>query len=67
MDFPRLVYKSAETHMLVSNEDEMNAALADGWFESVPEALEARSASVGTATPAKAAAGTGKAAGWGKK
>ena len=39
MDFPRLVYKSAATHKLVANADEHAAALKDGWYASVPEAL----------------------------
>lgn len=39
MEFPRLVYKSATSHVLVQNQDEMDGALANGYFATVPEAL----------------------------
>ena len=39
MKFPRLVYKSASVHKLVANVAEHTAALVDGWFDTVPEAL----------------------------
>lgn len=40
MEFPRLVYKSAALHLLTKDEKEFDAAIADGWFATVPEALE---------------------------
>lgn len=39
MKFPRLVYRSAADYLLVSNQDEYDAALTAGWFASVPEAI----------------------------
>lgn len=39
MHFPRLVYKSASTHILVANEAEHAAALEAGWHDNVPSAL----------------------------
>jgi hypothetical protein len=39
MEFPALVYRSASVHLLVQDEAEHAAALADGWFATVPEAL----------------------------
>jgi hypothetical protein len=39
MDFPRLVYKSADEHELVNDTEELTAACKRGWFASVPEAL----------------------------
>lgn len=39
MDFPRLVYKNADTYKLVIHEDEFDAAIADGWYENVPDAI----------------------------
>ena len=39
MQFPRLVYKSASTHILVASDAEYAAALEAGWHGSVPEAL----------------------------
>lgn len=44
MEFPRLVYKSAESYVVAKDEDEHAAMLADGWHASVPEALDARNA-----------------------
>lgn len=61
--FPRFVYKDASTHELVNDEAEFDIAIAEGWFETVPEALEAK----GIKAPApKAAAAPKKAAGWNK-
>lgn len=39
-DFPRLVYKSPTTHQLVEDEEQFDAALAEGWFSTVPEAIK---------------------------
>jgi hypothetical protein len=39
MLFPRLVYKSATEYKAVENAQDYAAALSDGWFASVPEAL----------------------------
>lgn len=40
MEFPRLVYKGGPaTHLLVQDEDQLEAALADDWFLTVPEAI----------------------------
>lgn len=39
MEFPRLVYKSADEHQLVADSSELSAACKCGWFASVPEAL----------------------------
>ena len=72
MQFPRLVYKSAENHKLCCDAEEMQAALQAGFFATVPEALQAAqgvSGSVGTMTAEKpAVSDPGKApkAAWGK-
>lgn len=42
--FPRLVYKSASVHLGVNNEAEYEAALSDGWHDSVPDALKPKAA-----------------------
>lgn len=39
MEFPRLVYRSANEHKLVEGGDEFNIARKEGWFASVPEAI----------------------------
>lgn len=39
MEFPRLVYKGPAVHLLVESQEEFDAALAAGWFASVPESL----------------------------
>lgn len=39
MEFPRLVYKGSAEHKLVENEAQFDAALAGGWFRTVPEAV----------------------------
>ena len=51
MDLPRLVYRCPGPHVgpskatygaeLVSTEEEHSAALAAGWFDSLPEAVDA--------------------------
>lgn len=49
MEFPRLVYRGPAKHQLVETDEQLSAALADGWFGSVPEAaagLAAKAASV---------------------
>ena len=72
MQFPRLVFKSAENHKLVSDAEEMQAALQAGFFATVPEALEgvkAVPASVGTIPAEKPAVvdpGKPTKAAWGK-
>lgn len=67
MDFPRLVYKAADNHLLVKDQEEMDEAVANGWFASVPEASEAGSARVGTATAEKTPVAPVPASAWGKK
>lgn len=39
MDFPRLVYRSADVYRRAENQEAFEALRADGWFASVPEAL----------------------------
>lgn len=39
MEYPRLVYKSASVHLLTETAVQHAAALADGWFATVPDAL----------------------------
>lgn len=39
MEFPRLVYQSQSMYMLVEDAKAHAAAMLDGWFHSVPEAL----------------------------
>jgi hypothetical protein len=39
MEFPRLVYMSAAIHIGVNNSSEYAAALKEGYYPSVPEAL----------------------------
>lgn len=41
MEFPRLVYKGPAVHIPVQNEDEHAEALKNGWYDNVPDALEA--------------------------
>ena len=38
MDFPRLVYRSADVYRRAENQEALDALRADGWFSSVPEA-----------------------------
>lgn len=38
---PVLVYRSASDHKLAATADERDALLKDGWFATVPEALDA--------------------------
>lgn len=42
MDFPAFVYRSASQYLQVQDASEHAAALADGWFASVPGALAPR-------------------------
>lgn len=37
MEFPRLVYLSAQQHQVVHDQTEFDAAIEAGWFASVPE------------------------------
>jgi hypothetical protein len=46
MDFPRLVYKSAEEHTVADTKEEFTSLIKDGWFASVPEALDGKHAAV---------------------
>jgi len=39
MQFPRLVYRSASDYLLADDPIDFNAALENGWYASVPEAL----------------------------
>lgn len=40
MEFPRLVYKGGPAkYQLVDGDEQLDAALADGWFLTVPEAI----------------------------
>lgn len=43
MDYPRLVYKGPATHKLVENDDEHEAALAEGWKATASEPVGAAS------------------------
>lgn len=51
MQFPRLVYRSASDHLLVETEEQHAAALKDGWYASVPEALAGKPAVAEEAAP----------------
>lgn len=42
MDFPRLVYKSAAEHRVAETQEEFNLLRKEGWFASVPEAIDGR-------------------------
>lgn len=53
-EYPRLVYKDAQIHQLVNDDAEFDAAIADGWFDTVPEALEANGIKPKAAAPKKA-------------
>jgi len=57
MNFPRLVYKAADNHVLAEDQGQYDALIKDGWFGSVPEALAKTKAQ-----PAKATAPTAKEA-----
>lgn len=39
IEFPALVYRSASVYLQVHSQAEHAAALKDGWFATVPEAL----------------------------
>lgn len=51
MEFPRLVYKSAESYSVANDDDEHAALIAAGWFASVPEALAPRVAPIPAPLP----------------
>lgn len=53
MIFPKLVYKSETSYRLVSDDAEMTGALAEGWFKTVPEALESKTKPVVAASAEK--------------
>lgn len=53
MEFPRLVYKSASVHKSVENSEEYSAALYEGWFDSVTDAMNPKAASVGRGAASK--------------
>lgn len=42
MEFPRLVYKSAAEHCAVETQEEFSLLCKEGWFASVPEALDGK-------------------------
>lgn len=42
MEFPRLVYKSAAEHRVVETQEEFKLLCEEGWFASVPEALDGK-------------------------
>ena len=42
MEFPRLVYKSAAEHRVAGTQEELNLLRKEGWFASVPEALDGK-------------------------
>lgn len=42
IEFPALVYRSASVYLQVHSQAEHAAALKDGWFATVPEALAPR-------------------------
>lgn len=39
MEFPRLVYKAADEHMLCEDQEHFDILLKEGYFYSVPEAI----------------------------
>lgn len=39
MEFPRLVYKSADDHMLAEDKEHFDILVENGYFATVPEAL----------------------------
>lgn len=41
MNFPRLVFRSAGEYLLAVDEAKFNQFLKEGWFESVPKAIDA--------------------------
>jgi len=51
MKFPRLVYKAADVHKCVENEDDFILAMDDGYFATVPEALIGQHDAVYTKEP----------------
>ena len=58
MEYPRLVYRcpvrgAAFSHKAVADDAERTAALADGWFDSVPEAIAGVSAAMDNAPPTR--------------
>ncbi|MDQ0022909.1 hypothetical protein J2X90_000695 [Variovorax paradoxus] len=64
MQFPTLVYKCPGAHQRpggtyayqgVQDADEHAAALADGWFATLPEAIDGNSPVIAPAAPAPAA------------
>ena len=44
LEFPRLVYRSPVDHLLVDDVERFRTSLNEGWFDTVPEALAAKSA-----------------------
>jgi hypothetical protein len=57
VEFPRLVYKSAEKYKLARSVGEFNEFLEDGWCESVADAV--------SGIVAKPSAKSEKKSGWG--
>lgn len=42
MEFPRLVYKSADEHMLAEDKEHFDVLIENGYFATVPEALSGK-------------------------
>ena len=42
MEFPRLVYKSAAEYRVAETQEEFNLLRKEGWFASVPEAIDGK-------------------------
>jgi len=42
MEFPRLVYKSADDHRVAETQEELDTLCKEGWFASVPDAIEGK-------------------------
>lgn len=51
MTFPRLVYRSANSHRLARDKAEFEQLRADGWFASVPEAIKGEHADAPPVAP----------------
>jgi hypothetical protein len=56
MDFPRLVYRSAEEHTLAADQEQFDQLQTEGWFPSVPEAAAAKAVNAKETAPAEATA-----------
>lgn len=69
MEFPRLVYKRKHgkefDYVLVEDQDQYDAKIGEGWFGTVPEALDAGSDPAAPANPGDTGAGAGGSTGVG--